>query len=260
METFFYNLGNKVVKKITDIRESLFFTVMMLKKILNPRTYTIAMVQVLVKQIYFTAVQILPFYLTIAVIIGSAIVGLIVSMAISFGLNAQIGSLIVSLVIDELAPFMTVLLLALRSGAAINTEMAVMKVSGELKSLKYFNIDPFSYLYIPRVLNGMISMLLLASLFSMVALVSGYLFLALFLHMGISLYISTIVDAVGLADILTLLFKSLLFGYAVTAIPVYRGNKSMMTYNAIPIAVLQGMVKLFIAIILIEVLSFIRLM
>lgn len=260
MEQFFYNLGLKVVKKWDDIRQSLLFTVTLVKKLLDPRSYTIAMVQVLVKQIYFTSVQILPFYLLTSILFGSAIVGLIVSTAINFGLTAQIGSLIISLVVDELAPFMTVLLLALRSGAAINTEMAVMKVSGELKSLYYFNIDPFSYLYIPRVLNGMISMLLLASLFSIVALISGYLFLSIFLHMGISLYISTIVEAVGVTDILTLILKSLFFGYAVTAIPVYRGNKSMMTYNAIPIAVLQGMVKLFIAIILIEVLSFIRLM
>ena len=260
MIAFFGHIGTKTLKSLSNITDSLRFSAELLRKLLSPNSYNLAMVQVIIKQIYFTAVQLLPFYIILSVIVGSAVVGIIVSSAISFGLTDQIGTIIVGLVVNELAPFVTVLLLALRSGAAINTEIAVMKVSGELKTLDYFKIDPFTYLYIPRVLNGIISMVLLAALFAVVALISGYLFLALFLHMGISLYIDTIVEAMGITDILTLFFKSILFGYAFTAIPVYRGNKTMMTYNAVPIAVLQGMVKLFIAIIIIEVLSFIRFM
>ena len=255
---FFEVIGLKALLVFSNFSASFKFSTQLFKKTMTPSSYNVAMVQVLIKQIYFTSVQLLPFFLLLSIIVGSAIVGVIVSASINFGLSDKIGTIIVGLVMNELAPFITVLLLALRSGAAINTEIAVMKVSRELRTLDYFHIDPFTYLYIPRVLNGMISMVLLASLFTIVSLMSGYLFLELFLHMGINLYISTIVNAMGISDMATMLIKSLLFGYAFTAVPIYRGNKSMMTYNAIPIAVLQGMIKLFVAIIIIEVLSFLR--
>lgn len=255
---FFEKIGLNTVKNLSGIRQSFFFTLSILKAIISPSTYTIASVQVLVRQVYFTAIQILPFYLILAIVIGSAIIGVIMTIAISFGFQDKIGSIIVNVLINELAPFITVLLLALRSGTAMTTEIAVMNVSGEMKSLRYFNINPIEYLFVPRILNGVLSMFLLSTMFTFVALISGYLFLALVLNMGLSLYIHTIVEAFGVMDLLIVLFKSLLFGYVVTAIPVYRGNKTRMTYNAIPIAVLQGMVKLFVAILLIEVVSFIR--
>lgn len=255
---FFEKIGLSTVKNLSGIRQSFLFTLAVLKVIFSPSSYTIASVEVLVRQVYFTAIQILPFYLILAIVVGSTVVGVIMTIAISFGFQDKIGSIIVNVLINEMAPFITVLLLALRSGTAMTTEMAVMNVSGEMRSLKYFNINPVQYLFAPRILNGILSMFLLSTMFTFVALISGYLFLALVLNMGLSLYIHTIVDAFGAMDLLILLLKSLFFGYIVTAIPVYRGNKTLMTYNAIPIAVLKGMVKLFVAILLIEVLSFIR--
>jgi len=252
------SIGNKTFQSLKNIKETLFFDVTLLTRMFNPKSYNDATVTILIKQIYFTSVPLLPFYVVLSVVLGSAIVGIMVSTAISFNLTSNIGYFIVQLILGEMAPFITVLLLALRSGAAINTEMAVMKVSGESKTLEYFNIDPFTYLYLPRVLNGMISMVMLSGLFTFVALTSGYIVLVLFLKMGMTSYIMTITEAITLVDIFALVIKSIMFGYALTSIPIYRGNKTMMTYNAIPIAVLQGMVKLFTAIIMIEVISLIR--
>ncbi len=258
MLQFFERIGIRAVNVAKNMHESISFSWRIIRTALSPKTYSIATVQVLVRQIYFTSVQILPFYLMLSIIVGTAIVAVTVTAAINLGMSSQIGSVIVNIIVNEMAPFITVLLLALRSGTAITTEMAVMKVSREVNTLQYFNIDPFAYLYVPRVLNGMISMVMLATLFTFVSLISGYIFLTLFLHMGLSMYIFTIVEAFGATDLLVLFIKSLMFGYVVAAIPIYRGNKTMLTYNAIPIAVLQGSVKLFVAILVIEVLSFIR--
>lgn len=251
-------IGEKTLQNFYGVFKSIQFDTRFVLTLVNPRSYNDATVSVFVKQVYFTAVELLPFYLLLSVLVGTVIVGVLVSTAINLNLQSQIGPMLVQLIIDEVAPFITVLLLALRSGAAINTEMAVMRVSGETNTLDYFNIDPFVYLYLPRILNGMISMLLLSGLFAIVALTSGYALMMSFLHMGMATYLKTVSDAVSIVDIVTLVLKSIAFGYVLTAIPVYRGNKTMLTYNAIPIAVLQGMVKLFTAIVLIEGLAFIR--
>jgi phospholipid/cholesterol/gamma-HCH transport system permease protein len=253
-------IGIVAVKKAEDLQQTFVFTWQLILALLHPKTYSIATVQVLVRQIYFTAIQILPFYLLLATILGSVVVGAIVMITLNLGIQDQLGSAIVNVLINELAPFLTVMFLALRSGTAITTEMAVMNVSGEMNALRYFNVDPMKYLFVPRVLNGILSMFLLTTMFSVVALISGYIFLALGSQMGLSLYIGSLVEAFGAMDVLVLLLKSLFFGYVVTSIPVYRGNKTLMTYNAVPIAVLQGMVKLFVAILFIEVLSFVRFM
>jgi len=257
---FFEKLGVSSVKSLSGLQQSFMFTLNLLKTLIRPSTYTIASVQVLVRQVYFTAIQILPFYLFLAFIVGATVIGVIMTFAVGFGFQDKIGTFIVNILINELAPFITVLLLALRSGTAMTTEMAVMNVSGEMNSLRLFGIDPVQYLFVPRVLNGILSMFLLSTMFTFVALISGYLFLALILNMGLSLYIHGIVEAFGATDLIVLLLKSLLFGYVVSAIAVYRGNKTLMMYNAVPIAVLQGMVKLFVAILFIEVLSFLRFM
>lgn len=57
------------------------------------------------------------------------------------------------------------LLITLRSSAAINTEMAVMKVNQEIKTLEIFRIDIIDYLVMPRIINGIVSIVLLSSLF-----------------------------------------------------------------------------------------------
>ncbi len=257
---FLERIGAATVKKFKDYTDSLYFTIQLIMTMLHPKTYSYATVQVLVRQIYFTSIQILPFYLFLAAILGSVVVGAIVLVTINLGIQAQLGSAIVNVLINELAPFLTVIFLALRSGTAITTEIAVMNVSGEMRSLGYFNIDMMKYLFVPRVLNGVLSMFLLTTMFSIVALVAGYFYLAIGSKMGLSIYLNSLVEAFGAMDVLVLLLKSLFFGFVVTAIPVYRGNKTLMTYNAVPIAVLQGMVKLFVAILFIEVLSFVRFM
>ncbi len=255
---FLEGVGLKTVNHILDMKSTLFFTFSLIRSAVKPQNYTVSSIEVLVKQIYFTSIQILPSYLFLASILGAVLVGGMVSVLIGLGLKDAIGSSIVNVLINEIIPFVTVLLLALRSGTAMTTEMAVMNVSKEMNTLRYFNIQPLQYLFVPRVINGVVSMFLLSTMFTVVALISGYIFLALVMHMGLSLYIGSLVEAFGAVELLVFLFKAFFFGYFVAAIPVYRGNKTLSTYNAIPIAVLQGMVKLFIAILLIEVISFLR--
>jgi phospholipid/cholesterol/gamma-HCH transport system permease protein len=258
LTSFFESIGIATHKRLSEIFDSLRFTWIIFKNIFDPKSYSIASVEVLVKQIYFTSIQILPFYIFLSMVVGSVIIGLIFSISLSLNMQDQIGSIIVNVLINEIGPLLTVLLLALRSGTAMTTEIAVMNVSHEMDSLKFFNINPVKYLFVPRIINGVVSMLLLSSTFIFISLIAGYMFLALVLQMGLSLYIHTLVEAFSVFDLIILLVKSMLFGYVIAAIPVYRGNKPLKRYNEVPIAVLQGMVKLFIAILFVEVLSFIR--
>jgi phospholipid/cholesterol/gamma-HCH transport system permease protein len=251
------SIGNFGIQVGFSWLEAIQFTFSCLIHLFNPRSYNPAMLGVLVRQIYFTAVQILPMFLLIGILFGSIIVGFVVSQAIAFSLQSQIGTILIGFILNEFAPFFTVLLLALRSGAAVNTEIAVMKVNHELSTLSAYNINIIEYLFLPRIIAGIISVVVLAAIFAIIMLAGGYLFSSFFLQMDVTVYLHTLVTALSIEDLLFLTGKSAAFGFFAMLIPIYSGLKTGDTLTAIPISVLNGMVKLFIAIFTVEVVSLI---
>ncbi len=127
----------------------------------------------------------------------------------------------------------------------------------ELNTLALFNINVLDYLFVPRIINGMVSVVLLSSLFSILVLVSGMLFSLLIFGMGLDTYGNTLLNSARFSDIVIMLFKCMTFGFFITLIPIRFGLRASEELTSIPVAVLNGMVKVFIAIVIIEVLSLI---
>ena len=252
---FIENIGAKTISSISSLFEALKFTSLCIIHMLNPRSYNPAMRMVLTKQIYFTAVGIIVPFIMMAFLFGSVIIGVVISLATEYSLQDQIGSIIITFVIDEFAPFFTALLISLRSGTAINTEIAVMSVNKELNTLKEYNIDIIDYLFLPRIISGIVSVTSLSILFALIMLSSGYLFTLFYMNMDFHTYKFLLISAIEVKDIVILLLKSIAFGFVTMLIPIYSGLKTGKSYTAIPISVLNGMVKLFVALFFIEVLS-----
>jgi phospholipid/cholesterol/gamma-HCH transport system permease protein len=160
-------------------------------------------------------------------------------------------------IVTELSPLITVLLIALRSSSAMNTEIAVMKVSKEIRTLEWFNIDGISYLFLPRVISGVIAVVLLSGIFSIVVLASGFTYFMLFFGMSLDSYANLLLNSADFSDIILTIVKCSAFGLFITVIPIRYGLSASDELTSIPIAVLNGMVAVFIAIIIIEVLTLI---
>ena len=252
---FIEDVGDKTMGTFSSFYEALKFTFICLIHMVQPRSYNPAMRMVLTKQIYFTAVTIIPLFIMMAFLFGSIIIGAVIALATEYFLQDQIGSIIITFVINEFAPFFTALLISLRSGTAINTEIAVMKVNRELNTLQEYKIDLIDYLFLPRIISGIISVTSLSILFALIMLSSGYIFTLFYMNMDFHTYKYLLISAIEVQNIITLLLKSIAFGFVTMMIPIYSGLKTAKSYTAIPISVLNGMVKLFIAIFIIEVLS-----
>jgi len=248
-------LGAKTIKGSIRVFDIFRFTWNIITHLVNPSSYNPAMRCVIVKQIYFTAVEIIPLFMVIAVVFGSVIIGVVIAFAATYNLQEHIGSIIITFVMNEFAPFFTALLIALRSGAAINTEIAVMQVNNEINALRAYGIDVVNYLFLPRIIGGMMSITLLSLMFAIIMIVSGYLFTLFYMDMHFHTYKRLLIDAVGGIDVLIQIGKSLLFGFVTISIPLYSGLKTGTDYTAIPISVLRGMVRLFLTLFFIEVLS-----
>jgi len=252
-------IGGQSLYVIESINEAIGFAAVCLLHLFRPGSYHAAMRSVLLKQIYFTAVEALPMFIAVGILFGSTIVGYVISRAVGYSLQQEIGTILVGFVMHEFAPFFTVMLIALRSGAAINAEISVMHVNNELNTLKAFNIDVIDYLFLPRIIGGMVSIVLLSSLLALIMFAGGYLFSAMYMKMDLGLYLHSIIQALEPSDFLILNAKSAAFGFFATLIPIYSGLKADHAMSDIPISVRGGMVRLFIAIFTIEVFSLVLL-
>lgn len=243
-----------LLKSLADI---FFFSGKVLLRIFRLKTYSSATRSVLFNQIYFTSVQILPVFIAVSILFGSLLIGIVFQALKGLGLTELFGNILMGLIVTELSPFFTVLLITLRSGSAINTEIAVMKVNREIKTLETFHIDVIDYLLVPRVINGIVSLVLLSSLFSIVLMFSGILFSKIIFGMSIDAYSNILLNSANFSDIVIALVKCAVFGFFITLIPIRSGLRASHELTSIPIVVSAGMVNVFTAIMIIEVLSLI---
>jgi phospholipid/cholesterol/gamma-HCH transport system permease protein len=250
-------IGKSSIQFSRSLAETVDLSCQIVNTFFHRRTYNSATLSVLINQIYFTAVEILPLFITVSIVLGSLIMGLVLQTLKTMGLTQYLGNILIGFAVNELSPFVTVLLIALRSGSAINTEIAVMKVNKELDTLRAFRIDPVNYLFFPRIVNGMVSLVLLTGLFSIVLVISGGLFSRIIFGMGLNIYTDLLVRSIHLYDVVILLIKCATYGFFITLIPIISGMRATYQLTTIPVAVLHGMIRVFLAIIFIEVLTLI---
>jgi phospholipid/cholesterol/gamma-HCH transport system permease protein len=91
----------------------------------------------------------------------------------------------------------------------------------------------------------------------MVVLSIGLLVSKLIFGTSVEIYIDTLLNSVDFLDIIVLLAKCAVFGFFITLIPIRLGLNASEELTSIPVSVLNGMVKVFLAIVIIEVLSLI---
>jgi phospholipid/cholesterol/gamma-HCH transport system permease protein len=221
---------------------------------LSPTTYNKATLQVMQKQIYFSAWQILPGFVAFAALFSLLIIEIVGSTARKYGLYDYALELLMRILVAEILPLITALFVALRTGAAINTEVALMKIQNELDALQRMGIDPLRLELLPRVLGGSVSVLALTAVNIVVALWLTHLVL-IDLHpwtLTTGDFIRLIGKVFDLPALLVLWVKTLVFGFAVTVIPIAEALSTPKKLFQAPISVLRGMVRLFFSLMMIE--------
>ncbi len=249
------HLGSKAVGWWTGSYSLLSFLAEVFSTVLRPATWNRATLDTIVKQIYFTAVQILHVYLAYVLVISWVIITITLSTARSVGLFDTATEMIIRVLVLELLPFITALLIALRSGSAINTEVALMKVNNELDALSHCKVEPMQFEFLPRIAGGVASVLSLTVLGGALTLVLAYLAIYGFDSLGLTPFSITIASVFSLPVLLGLAVKCVFFGLAVTTLPIVAGLETPKKTFMVPVSVLRGMMRVFLALILIEVLS-----
>jgi len=226
------------------------------------KTWTAPMRNVLARQILFTGLEATGFVALIAMIVGVLVVVQAQYWLVRLGQTALIGPILTAVVLRELGPLLTNFVVIARSGTAISTELANMKVHGEVRALDAMGIDPFIYLVIPRVLGVAASTFCLTILFLAVTFIGGFLCLWV-IELGdidMGLFFGNIIGAVTVADVYSLLAKSIIPGLLTGAICCDEGLGAGASATEVPIAATRGVMRsvatLFVVSLLISVMAY----
>lgn len=140
-----------------------------------------------------------------------------------FGANIFIADLVGLSVTRELAPLMTAIIIAGRSGAAFSAELGTMRVSEEIDALRTLGLDPYQYLVFPRVLALTLVAPLLTVLADIIGIAGGLLVAMFSLDLTFHAYVAQSEKALDLFDVFSGLLKSAVFGLNIGLIACQRG-------------------------------------
>lgn len=193
-------------------------------------------------QILFTAVQSLPFIGTIAALIGLTIIVQAHAQGLQFTYSDVLGKLLASVVVRELGPLLTAIVVIGRSGTAIAAELATNSVLGETDAMEALGVDPLQYLVVPRVVGGAISVALLTVYFNAITLVGASLAAWLLDRLSPADFAATLRLSLSADDLLLMTFKGLVFGAGIATLCSFAGLMSARKPTDIPKSVTLGVV------------------
>ncbi|MBI3767838.1 MAG: MlaE family lipid ABC transporter permease subunit [Deltaproteobacteria bacterium] len=140
-----------------------------------------------------------------------------------FGANIFVADLVGLSITRELAPLMTAIIVAGRSGAAFSAELGTMRVSEEIDALRTLSLDPYQFLVFPRVVALVLVLPLLTILADLVGIAGGLLVAMLGLDLTANAYLIETQKALSLWDVSSGCLKTAAFGLNISLIACQRG-------------------------------------
>jgi phospholipid/cholesterol/gamma-HCH transport system permease protein len=205
------------------------------------------------REIYFSGV------LSLLIIVVS---GLFVGMVLGlqgyetlqrYGSTESLGVLVALSLTRELGPVVAGLLFASRAGSSVTAEIGLMKSTEQLKAMDMMAVNPIARVVAPRFWGGVVSMPLLAALFSAMGVIGGWLVGVVFIGVDDGAFWSQMQAGVDFRyDIVNGVIKSFVFGIAVSLIAVFEGYDSAPTAEGVSRAITRTVVTSALAILALD--------
>ncbi len=211
-------------RRVTDRIWRLGFAARFLAATLRYSTVAFGRFPLTIREIYFTGVLSL-----IIILVSGLFVGMVLGLQgydtlQRYGSSEALGILVALSLVRELGPVVAALLFASRAGSAITAEIGLMKATEQLSAMEMMAVDPIARVVAPRFWAGVISMPLLAALFSAMGVFGGYLVGVQLIGVDEGSFWSQMQASVDFReDIVNGVIKSAVFGVIISWIAVFEG-------------------------------------
>jgi phospholipid/cholesterol/gamma-HCH transport system permease protein len=206
-----------------------------------------------IREMYFSGVLSL-----IIILVSGLFVGMVLGLQgyetlQTYGSEEALGILVALSLVRELGPVVAALLFASRAGSAITAEIGLMKATEQLSAMEMMAVDPIARVVAPRFWAGVISMPLLAALFSAMGILGGYLVGVQLIGVDEGAFWAQMQNAVDFAqDIMNGVIKSVVFGVAITTIALFEGYDAPPTAEGVSGATTRTVVTSSLAVLALD--------
>jgi len=209
--------------------------------------------RLIIKEIFSSGVMSL-----IIILVAGLFVGMVLGLQgyetlKRYGSESALGSLVALSLVRELGPVLAALLFASRAGSAMTAEIGLMKATEQISAMEMMAVNPIARIVAPRFWAGVISMPLLAAMFSAVGVFGGYLVGVVQIGVDEGSFWAQMQAAVDFReDILNGVLKSFVFGTVVTVIALFEGYDAQPTAEGVSGATTRTVVNSSLAILMLD--------
>lgn len=169
-------------------------------------------------------------YSLVIIVVSGLFVGMVLGLQgyitlTPYGAEQKLGQVVALALLRELGPVVTALLFAGRAGTSLTAQIGLMKAGEQLSAMEMMAVNPVQRVLAPRFIAGIVAMPILATIFSAVGIVGGYLVGVRLIGVDEGAFWSQMQANVDVyADVFGgVILKSLVFGVAVTFTALFQG-------------------------------------
>jgi phospholipid/cholesterol/gamma-HCH transport system permease protein len=209
--------------------------------------------RLLVRELYVSGVLSL-----IIILVSGLFVGLVLGLQgydtlQRYGSSEALGILVALSLVRELGPVVAGLLFASRAGSSMTAEVGLMKATEQLTAMDMMAVNPLARIMAPRFWGGVLSMPLLAALFTAAGIFGGCLIGVVFIGVDEGAFWAQMQANVNFRDdVLNGIIKSAVFGVAVSLIAVFEGFDAVPTAEGVSRAITRTVVTSALAILALD--------
>ena len=170
-----------------------------------------------------------------------------------YGSSEALGLLVALSLVRELGPVVTALLFAGRAGTSLTAGIGLMKAGEQLSAMELMAVDPVRRILAPRFWAGVITLPLLAALFSAVGILGGWVVGVLMIGVDSGAFWSQMQGGVDVwRDVGNGVVKSVVFGFTVSFVALLQGYEAQPTPEGVSRATTRTVVVASLAVLALD--------
>ncbi len=192
----------------------------------------------------------LPITLTIVGMTSIIITSQVALEMVKQGGGNFIGMMMSILIVREVAVIMSGFAIISMIGSSLASELATMRVTEQIDAIKVLKVDPVGYLFVPRVLSGIIMMPFVTIIAAAVGVIAGAITSDLFAGLSYMAYFDSAWLGIYMKDLWVSLLKAVFFGGTIALISCSCGYFASGGAKGVGLATTKAVVWSFVAIVI----------
>ena len=239
LHSFLQGVGRTAIDQFRGWGHAVFFFLDMLRAV----PASLRRPGLVVAQVYAIGNRSLIIIMTSGLAVGFVLALQMYYALVAYGAAESLGLIVNLSLVRDLGPVVTGLLFAGRAGTSLTAEIGLMKAGEQIAAMELMAIDPKARVLAPRLIGGIVSMPILAILFSAVGILGAYVVAVMLIGVDAGNFWSIMQTRVDVfRDVGNGLVKATVFGIACTVVALYQGFETEATPEGVAYATTRTVV------------------